>query len=82
ANIYYKICIKVQQFKKLLNIRKQTTLNVNIQQNIKQKKLSKNLLLEEFVLAEIFVNSADFRILQHTNDFEICATSKNLDKLS
>lgn len=39
-------------------------------------------MLEEFVLAELFVNIADFRILQHTNDFEIFATSKNLDILA
>lgn len=82
ATIADKIGIKVEQFKNLLKIRKQTTLNVNRQQNIQQKKLAKNLLLEEFVLAELFVNIADFRILQHTNDFEIFATSKNLDILA
>lgn len=82
ATIADKIGIKVEQFKNLLKIRKQTTLNVNRQQNIQRKKLAKNLLLEEFVLAELFVNIADFRILQHTNDFEIFATSKNLDILA
>ncbi|NDT79013.1 DNA primase [Francisella tularensis subsp. holarctica] len=82
ATIADKIGIKVEQFKNLLKIRKQTTLNVNRQQNIQQKKLAKNLLLEEFVLAELFVNIADFRILQYTNDFEIFATSKNLDILA
>ncbi|AEE87331.1 DNA primase [Francisella cf. novicida Fx1] len=82
ATIADKIGIKVEQFKNLLKIRRQTTVNINRQQNIQQKKLAKNLLLEELVLAELFVNIADFRILQHTNDFEIFATSKNLDILA
>lgn len=33
------------------------------------------------ILAEIFVNIADFRMLLKENDFEIFATSKNLDIL-
>ncbi|MDE4969668.1 DNA primase, partial [Francisella tularensis subsp. holarctica] len=61
ATIADKICIKVEQFKNLIKIRKQTTLNVNRQQNIQQKKQAKKLLREEFVLAELFVNIADFR---------------------
>lgn len=77
-----KIGIKVEQLKNLLKMRKQTLFNVTEQQNIQQKILAKNLLLEEIVLAELFVNLADFRLLQHTNDFEIFATSKNLDILA
>ncbi|ORM39272.1 DNA primase [Francisella endosymbiont of Ornithodoros moubata] len=82
ATIADKVSIKVEQLKNLLKRRKQTLLNVTKQQNIQQKILAKNLLLEEVVLAELFVNLADFRLLQHTNDFEIFATSKNLDILS
>ena len=82
ATIADKIGIKVEQLKNLLKIRKQNLLNVTKQQNIQQKKLAKNLLLEEVILAELFVNLADFRLLQHTNDFEIFATSKNLDILA
>ncbi|APD50659.1 DNA primase [Francisella hispaniensis] len=82
ATIADKIGIKVEQLKNLLKIRKQNLLNVTKQQNIQQKKLTKNLLLEEVILAELFVNLADFRLLQHTNDFEIFATSKNLDILA
>ncbi|MFV9972998.1 MAG: DNA primase [Francisella endosymbiont of Hyalomma asiaticum] len=82
ATIADKVSIKVEQLKNLLKRRKQTLLNVTKQQNIQQKILAKNLLLEEVVLAELFVNLADFRLLQHTNDFEIFATSKNLDILA
>ncbi|MFV9985136.1 MAG: DNA primase [Francisella endosymbiont of Hyalomma asiaticum] len=78
ATIADKVSIKVEQLKNLLRRRKQTLLNVTKQQKI----LAKNLLLEEVVLAELFVNLADFRLLQHTNDFEIFATSKNLDILA
>ena len=73
-----KVGIKVEQLKNLLKMRKQTLLNVTKQQKI----LAKNLLLEEVVLAELFANLTDFRLLQHTNDFEIFATSKNLDILA
>ncbi|OEZ33841.1 DNA primase [Francisella endosymbiont of Amblyomma maculatum] len=82
TTIANKVSIKVEQLKNLLKMRKQTLLNVTKQQNIQQKILAKNLLLEEVVLAELFVNLADFRLLQHTNDFEIFATSKNLDILA
>ncbi|APC91514.1 MULTISPECIES: DNA primase [Francisella] len=82
ATLADKVGIKVEQLKNLLKIRKQTSLNVTKQQNIQQKRLAKNLLLEEVVLAELFVNLADFRILQDGNDFEIFATSKNLDILA
>ena len=78
ATIADKVGIKVEQLKNLLKMRKQTLLNVTKQQKI----LAKNLLLEELVLAELFVNLADFRLLQYTNDFEIFATSKNLDILA
>ena len=78
ATIADKVGIKVGQLKNLLKMRKQTLLNVTKQQKI----LAKNLLLEEVVIAELFVNLADFRLLQHTNDFEIFATSRNLDILA
>ncbi|MED7820259.1 MULTISPECIES: DNA primase [unclassified Francisella] len=85
ATIAEKIGIKVEQIKKLLKIRKNSgydnlqNINASV---IKQKRLSKNLSLEEELLSELFVNILDFRILQQNYDFEIFSSSKRLDFLA
>lgn len=84
VTIAEKIGIKTEQIKKLLKIQKHNVYedfqkrDLNV---IKQKRLSKNLLLEEKLLAELFVNIEDFRILYKNNDIEIFPVTKNLDFL-
>lgn len=84
STVSEKINISSDQVKRLIKLGKQKfsidTMNKS-NHMIKQKRLSKNILLEEVVLAEIFVNIDDFRILLKENDFEIFSTSKNLDIL-
>ncbi|QIW10260.1 DNA primase [Francisella sp. LA112445] len=84
ATIAEKIGIKIEQIKKLLKIRKHNVyegLRSTSDHTLKQKRLSRNLRLEEKLLAELFVNIADFRILYQNNDFEIFPVTKNLDFL-
>ncbi|GMN88747.1 DNA primase [Francisella sciaenopsi] len=81
STVAEKININSNQIKNLLKLGKQKP---NIDTNnykTRQKRLSRNMLLEEVMLAEIFVNITDFRILLKENNFEIFATSKNLDIL-
>ncbi|API86879.1 DNA primase [Francisella uliginis] len=84
ATIAEKIGIKTEQIKKLLKIRKHNAyeglqnVNTNV---VKQKRLSRNLSLEEELLSELFVNISDFRILQKKSDFEIFSATKRLDFL-
>lgn len=84
ATIAEKIGIKTEQIKKLLKIRKHNVYEgvQNVSPNpVKQKRLSKNLSLEEELLSELFVNISDFRILQKKSDFEIFSATKRLDFL-
>ncbi len=84
STVAEKININTNQIKKILKLGKQKSNIVNLDidnYKYRQKRLSKSMLLEEVILAEIFVNIADFRMLLKENDFEIFATSKNLDIL-
>lgn len=87
ATIADKIGLKIEQVKNLMNkkrLNSSNTRNTNNQNNynLRQKRLSKTLLLEESVLAELFVNLTDFRIIQQNTNFEIFRASENLDILS
>jgi DNA primase len=84
ASIADKIGIKVDQVKLLLKSQKQKPAIQADEQKIKiqQKRISKNLLLEEIILAELLVNLGDFKELQQSHDFEIFVASKNLDILA
>ncbi|AIT08649.1 DNA primase [Candidatus Francisella endociliophora] len=85
AAVADKIGLKTEQVKKLLKKKSSPNNSINRQDNysnLTQKRLSKTLLLEETVLAELLVNLTDFKILQEHNDFEIFSASKNLDILA
>ncbi|ASG68025.1 DNA primase [Francisella halioticida] len=85
ATIAERIGIKTEQIKKLLKIRKHNNYDALQKTNFsttKQKRLSKNLVLEEELLSELFVNISDFSILQNKYDFEIFSATKSLDFLT
>lgn len=79
-----KIGLKVEQVKNLLRKKSSPRINTADQNNykIKQKRRSKTLLLEEIVLAELFVNLDEFRLLQKHNDFEVFKASEKFDILA
>ncbi|KEI35871.1 DNA primase [Francisella sp. W12-1067] len=86
ATISDKVNIKIDQVKKILKIRKRidSTIgqNLAVKRYNKQLKISKSLLLEQILLAEIFVNIEDFKELQKNTVFEIFSASQNLDILA
>jgi DNA primase len=86
ATIAEKINIKVEQIKSLLKSCKKFAVHNNepamYAPQKRQKKLSNNLLLEERLLAEIFVNTQSIRDIQANNNFEIYPASQRLSILA
>ncbi|AXA33511.1 DNA primase [Francisella adeliensis] len=86
ATISERIGLKVEQIQKLLKSRKKF-VDVNDenhpnQPKIVQKKIAQNLLLEEKLLAEIFVNTQDVIEAIKSKDVEVFEGSKRLAILS
>ncbi|MCL4122511.1 UNVERIFIED_CONTAM: hypothetical protein GTU68_039593 [Idotea baltica] len=86
ATISERIGLKVEQVQKLLKSRKKF-VDVNDenhpnQPKIVQKKIAQNLLLEEKLLAEIFVNTQDVIETIKSKDVEVFEGSKRLAILS
>ena len=86
ATIAEKVNIKVEQIKRLLKSPKKFIMQSNEPEmympQVRQKKLSNNLLLEEILLAEIFVNTQRIKEIQEKHSFEIYPTSQRLSILS
>lgn len=85
ATISEKIGLKLEQLQKLLKSRQKNNY-INDDYSHKpvpvQKKMAKNLLLEEKLLAEIFVNTQDVIETLKNTDVEIFEGSKRLAILS
>ncbi|QLE78706.1 DNA primase [Francisella sp. Scap27] len=86
ATISERIGLKVEQVQKLLKSRKKF-VDVNDENHpnhpkIVQKKIAQNLLLEEKLLAEIFVNTQDVIETIKSKDVEVFEGSKRLAILS
>jgi len=86
ATIAEKINIKVEQIKSLLKSPKKFSAQSNESEmyvpQVRQKKLSNNLLLEERLLAEIFVNIQQVKDIQEKYSVEIYPSSQRLNILS
>jgi DNA primase len=78
-----KVGIKSEQVKKIINVKSQITQNYRSLNptNIIQKKFSRNLVLEQKLLSEVFVNIQDFQQLLKNTTYEIFPTSINLEIL-
>ncbi len=86
ATIAEKINIKVEQIKNLLKSRKKFVAQTNEQEmytpQIRQKRLSNNLLLSETLLAKLFANIQNIRDILKDNDFQIYPVSQRLSILA
>jgi DNA primase len=86
ATIAEKINIKVEQIKNLLKSRKKFVGQTNEQEmykpQIRQKRLSNNLLLSETLLAKLFANIQNIRDISKDNDFQIYPVSQRLNILA
>ena len=76
-----KIGIKVEQIKKLLAKRSNPRNLTKVAEQLPQRKLAKNITIEEILLAEIFANPEDFLELQENNNIEIFAATEDLQIL-
>ena len=85
STIAEKINIKAEQIRRLLKPHTNFSSQNNYKEFVsqpRQKKLAKNLLLEEILLAEIFVNTQDIKNIQENNEFQIYPASQRLSILS
>ena len=85
STIAEKININAEQIRRLLKPHKNFSTQNNYKEFVsqpRQKKLTKNLLLEEILLAEIFVNTQDIKNIQENNEFQIYPASQRLSILA
>lgn len=86
ATIAEKININIEQIKSLLKSHKKIKVQHNNQSKnvsqLNQKRLAKNLLLEERLLAEVFVNTQCIKDLQINHKIDIYPTSQRLNILA